>query len=50
MGIKGNLQKKVYTDQRTGVKRRWMEYSKVRRWLGIRDKNTDWTPAIVAFF
>jgi len=50
MSIKGNLQKKVYRDKRTGVKRRWMEYSKVDRWLSVRDKVTDWAPAFVAFF
>ena len=50
MAIKGNLQKKVYRDKRTGVKRRWMEYSKVARWLSVRDKVTDWAPAFVAFF
>tara|TARA_B100001094_G_scaffold19880_1_gene16940 strand:- start:355 stop:1593 length:1239 start_codon:yes stop_codon:yes gene_type:complete len=50
MTIKGNLQKKVYRDKRTGVKRRWMEYSKVERWLSVRDKVTDWAPAFVAFF
>ena len=50
MGIKGNLQKKVYKDRRTGVKRRWMEYWKVRQWLNVRDKTTDWGPVIVAFF
>ena len=50
MAIKGNLQKKVYKDQRTGVTRRWMEYSKVDRWLLVRDKVTDWAPAFVAAF
>ena len=50
MSIKGNLEKKVYRDQRTGVKRRWMEYSRVNRWLSVRDKVTDWAPAFVAFF
>ena len=50
MGIKGNLQKKVYKDRRTGVKRRWMEYWKVRQWLNVRDKTTDWGPVIVVFF
>ena len=50
MAIKGNLQKKVYRDKRTGVKRRWMEYSKVERWLSVRDKVTDWAPAFVAVF
>ena len=50
MTIKGNLQKKIYRDRRTGVKRRWMEYSKVTRWLSVRDKVTDWAPAFVAFF
>ena len=40
MGM-GNLQKKVYSDRRTGVKRRWMEYWKVNRWLKVRDKTTD---------
>ena len=43
MGM-GNLQKKVYKDRRTGVKRRWMEYWKVDRWLKVRDKTTDWGP------
>ena len=50
MAIKGKIQKKVYRDRRTGVKRRWMEYSKVERWLSVRDKVTDWDPAFVAFF
>ncbi len=50
MAIKGNLEKKIYRDQRTGVKRRWMEYSRVNRWLSVRDKVTDWAPAFVAFF
>ena len=50
MSIKGNLEKKIYRDQRTGVKRRWMEYSSVNRWLSVRDKVTDWAPAFVAFF
>ena len=50
MGIKGNLQKKVYKDRRTGVKRRWMEYWKVRQWLNVRDKTTDWGPVMVVFF
>jgi len=50
MAIKGNLEKKIYRDQRTGVKRRWMEYSRVGRWLSVRDKVTDWGPAFVAFF
>ncbi|MEC7416478.1 MAG: type II secretion system F family protein [Candidatus Thermoplasmatota archaeon] len=50
MTIKGNLEKKIYRDQRTGVKRRWMEYSRVNRWLSVRDKVTDWAPAFVAFF
>ena len=50
MAIKGNLQKKVYQDQRTGVKRRWMEYSMVRRWLKVRDKATDWGAPLVVFF
>jgi flagellar protein FlaJ len=50
MSIKGNLQKKVYTDRRTGAKRRWMEYWKVDRWLKVRDKSTDWGPILIAFF
>ena len=49
MGM-GNLQKKVYKDRRTGVKRRWMEYWKVDRWLKVRDKTTDWGPVVVVFF
>ena len=49
MAIKGNLQKKVYTDNRTGVKRRWMEYWKVNRWLKVRNKSTDWGPVFVVF-
>ncbi len=50
MAIKGNLQKKVYRDQRTGVKRRWMQYSMVNRWLKVRDRTTDWGPILVVFF
>ena len=50
MAIKGSLQKKVYTDRRTGAKRRWMEYWKVNRWLKVRDKTTDWGPIFIAFF
>ena len=50
MSIKGNLQNKVYADRRTGVKRRWMEYWKVNRWLSVKNKDTDWGPALVAFF
>ena len=49
MSIKGNLQKKSYRDPRTGVFRRWMEYSKVTRWLSVRDKAMDWGPIIVIF-
>ena len=50
MAIKGNLQKKVYSDPRTGVKRRWMQYSMVTRWLNVRDKTTDWGPPLVVTF
>ena len=50
MTIKGNLQKKSYKDPRTGVSRRWMEYSKVSRWLNVRDKTFDWGPVVVVFF
>lgn len=50
MSIKGNLQNKVYTDHRTGIKRRWMEYWKVNRWLSVRNKDPDWGPTLVAFF
>jgi len=50
MSIKGNLQNKVYTDRRTGVKRRWMEYWKVNRWLSVKNKDADWGPTLVAFF
>ena len=49
MTIKGNLEKKSYQDPRTGVKRRWMEYSQVGRWLNVRDKTFDWTPVVVVF-
>ena len=49
MAIKGNLQKKSYRDPRTGVFRRWMEYSKVTRWLSVRDKAMDCGPIIVIF-
>tara|TARA_B100001123_G_C15281710_1_gene1014231 strand:+ start:290 stop:1528 length:1239 start_codon:yes stop_codon:yes gene_type:complete len=49
MAIKGNLQKKSYRDPRTGVFRRWMEYSKVTQWLNVRDKAMDWGPIIVIF-
>jgi len=50
MPIKGNLEKKSYKDPRTGVKRRWMEYSRVGRWLNVRDKTFDWGPVLVVFF
>ena len=50
MSIKGNLQNKIYTDRRTGMKRRWMEYWKVNRWLSVRNKDPDWGPTLVAFF
>ncbi len=49
MTIKGNLEKKSYQDPRTGVKRRWMQYSKVGRWLNVRDKTFDWAPVVVVF-
>ena len=49
MTIKGNLEKKSYQDPRTGVKRRWMQYSQVGRWLNVRDKTFDWAPVIVVF-
>ena len=50
MTIKGNLEKKSYQDPRTGVKRRWMQYSKVGRWINVRDKTFDWVPVMVVFF
>ena len=50
MTIKGNLEKKSYQDPRTGVKRRWMQYSKVGRWINVRDKTFDWAPVMVVFF
>ena len=49
MTIKGNLEKKSYQDPRTGVKRRWMQYSKVGRWINVRDKAFDWAPVVVVF-
>ena len=49
MTIKGNLEKKSYQDPRTGVKRRWMQYSQVGRWINVRDKTFDWAPVIVVF-
>ena len=49
MTIKGNLEKKSYQDPRTGVKRRWMQYSQVGRWLKVRDKTFDWAPVVVVF-
>jgi len=49
MTIKGNLEKKSYQDPRTGVKRRWMQYSQVGRWLNVRDKSFDWAPVVVVF-
>ncbi len=50
MTIKGNLEKKSYQDPRTGVKRRWMQYSQVGRWINVRDKTFDWVPVMVVFF
>ncbi len=49
MTIKGNLEKKSYQDPRTGVKRRWMQYSQVSRWINVRDKTFDWAPVVVVF-
>ena len=49
MTIKGNLEKKSYQYPRTGVKRRWMEYSRVGRWINVRDKTFDWAPVVVVF-
>ena len=49
MTIKGNLEKKSYQDPRTGVKRRWMQYSQVGRWLKVRNKDFDWAPVVVVF-
>ena len=49
MTIKGNLEKKSYKDPRTGVKRRWMQYSRVGRWINVRDKTFDWAPVVVVF-
>ena len=49
MAIKSNLEKKSYQDPRTGVKRRWMEYSRVGRWINVRDKTFDWAPVVVVF-
>jgi len=49
MTIKGNLEKKSYQDPRTGVKRRWMQYSQVGRWINVRDKTFDWAPVVVVF-
>ena len=49
MTIKGNLEKKSYQDPRTGVKRRWMQYSQVGRWLNVRDNTFDWAPVVVVF-
>ena len=49
MTIKGNLEKKSYQDPRTGVKRRWMQYSQVGRWINVRDKTFDWAPVSVVF-
>ena len=49
MTIKGNLEKKSFKDPRTGVKRRWMEYSRVGRWINVRDKTFDWAPVVVVF-
>ena len=49
MPIKGNLEKKSYKDPRTGISRRWMEYSRVGRWINVRDKTFDWAPVVVVF-
>ena len=49
MTIKGNLEKKSYKDPRTGISRRWMEYSRVGRWINVRDKTFDWAPVVVVF-
>ena len=37
----GNLEKRVYRDERSGQKRRWMTYKMAQKWLDVRRGKTD---------
>ena len=46
----GNLEKRVYRDERSGQKRRWMTYKMAQKWLDVRRGKTDIGIYIVIFF
>ena len=45
----GNLEKRVYRDERTGKKRRWMTYRLAQKWLEGKGGKTDITVYVVVF-
>ena len=45
----GNLEKRVYRDERTGKKRRWMTYRMAQKWLEVKGGKTDITVYVVVF-
>ena len=45
-----NLEKRVYRDERSGQKRRWMTYKMARKWLDVRSGKTDIGIYVVIFF
>ena len=46
----GNLEKRVYRDERSGQKRRWMAYKMAQKWLDVRRGKTDIGIYVVIFF
>ena len=46
----GNLEKRVYRDERSGQKRRWMTYKMAQKWLDVRSGKTDIGIYVVIFF
>ena len=46
----GNLEKRVYRDERSGQKRRWMTYKMAQKWLDVRRGKTDIGIYVVIFF
>ncbi|MEC8948741.1 MAG: hypothetical protein VX837_01925, partial [Candidatus Thermoplasmatota archaeon] len=45
-----NLEKRVYRDERSGQKRRWMTYKMAQKWLDVRRGKTDIGIYVVIFF
>ena len=44
-----SLEKRVYRDERTGKKRRWMTYRMAQKWLEVKGGKTDITIYVVVF-